>query len=569
MATPTRDFVITLVIACFAGFLFIPLALSVPLFEGEELRCAEIAREMLLTGDYYRTHLDFQPSWEQPPIFFWLQAASMRAFGANSFAARAPNVLLGMLVLPLLFHLGKCLHSRSLGVLWAMCYGCSLLPILLSASSLPNPLSNALVVFALAFVASYYAPSKGKVHAMRRVALAGVLLGAAVLVEGFSVLMLMGAVWLMFWFVRRREVPFPITELAVLLAIALGISFVWFGAEIVRRGLPFFREFAVYHVRLLTSLEKSSSMPIWYYLAFLLLGCFPASTLVFPAFAKHPADDVPLHTFKTWMILLLVLVVCICIVIQPQIPDYSSLAAFPCSFLAAHTLMGLLRRKHVMTSFTKVFCIALGVVWSFVLFAIPLVGMNTSWILALTDDVFVRSTLTANVQWSAWELCIGAGFGLIVVVVSIFLLRGNYFEWMITLFPASALAFVVVASVIAPKIEQYAHGAEREFYQSLQGKEVYIATLDFTSFGSLFYAQKQRSQSAAALNIPPEDFATWLLEGQQVKPAYFVCKAHHAAIWRKHPHLTEMYTRNGFVFFQRQPLKPAPLDNLTLCKPLD
>jgi hypothetical protein len=188
--------------------------------------------------------------------------------------------------------------------------------------------------------------------------------------------------------------------------------------------------------------------------------------------------------------------------------------------------------------------------------------MNAAWLLTFTDDVFWQAALRADISWSAWELSIGAVFGLFAGVSIFFMLKQRYFEWMITLFPASALAFVVFAGFLAPRVEGYSQRAAIEFFQGLQGKECYVATLDFTSFGSLFYSQKQRPQSAAALNIPPEEFAAWLLDGELDKPAYFVCKMNTAATWRKHAHLTELYTKNGFVFFKRDP-KPAPFQNLT------
>jgi len=60
---------------------------------------AEAAREMLVTGDYRRVQIGFQPFAEKPPLFMWIQALSMRIFGVGEFAARLPNALVGIIAL--------------------------------------------------------------------------------------------------------------------------------------------------------------------------------------------------------------------------------------------------------------------------------------------------------------------------------------------------------------------------------------------------------------------------------------------------------------------------------------
>ena len=51
-----------------------------PLVEHDETRYAEIAREMLATGDYTVPHLNGVPWYEKPPLLFWAGAGSMRIF---------------------------------------------------------------------------------------------------------------------------------------------------------------------------------------------------------------------------------------------------------------------------------------------------------------------------------------------------------------------------------------------------------------------------------------------------------------------------------------------------------
>jgi 4-amino-4-deoxy-L-arabinose transferase-like glycosyltransferase len=74
---------IPLLIAVAALALFLPFLGSVHLFDWDEINFAESAREMLLTGDFLTVQINYQPFWEKPPLFIWMQAFSMHLFGVN------------------------------------------------------------------------------------------------------------------------------------------------------------------------------------------------------------------------------------------------------------------------------------------------------------------------------------------------------------------------------------------------------------------------------------------------------------------------------------------------------
>ncbi|MBM4289057.1 MAG: phospholipid carrier-dependent glycosyltransferase [Deltaproteobacteria bacterium] len=70
------------------GFLFF-FRLGVPgLMDPDEGRYAEIAREMLVLGDFVTPHLNFLPYLEKPPLVYWLTAFSLALGGLNEWAAR-------------------------------------------------------------------------------------------------------------------------------------------------------------------------------------------------------------------------------------------------------------------------------------------------------------------------------------------------------------------------------------------------------------------------------------------------------------------------------------------------
>ncbi len=63
------------------------------LFEPDEARYAEIAREMLTSGNFILPHLNYVAYVEKPPILYWLTSMSYVVLGVNEFAARVPVAL--------------------------------------------------------------------------------------------------------------------------------------------------------------------------------------------------------------------------------------------------------------------------------------------------------------------------------------------------------------------------------------------------------------------------------------------------------------------------------------------
>ena len=66
---------------------------SYGLWEPDEARYAEIAREMLATRNFIVPHLNYVAYVEKPPLLYWLGALWMSIFGVNEFAARLTPAL--------------------------------------------------------------------------------------------------------------------------------------------------------------------------------------------------------------------------------------------------------------------------------------------------------------------------------------------------------------------------------------------------------------------------------------------------------------------------------------------
>ncbi|RLB71663.1 MAG: glycosyltransferase family 39 protein [Deltaproteobacteria bacterium] len=86
----------TLLLFGFTLLLLLPAG-SMPLMESTEARYAEIAREMIVSGNYLEPHFNAIKHFHKPPLAYWLTVAGFKIFGLNNFGARFFCVLAAVL----------------------------------------------------------------------------------------------------------------------------------------------------------------------------------------------------------------------------------------------------------------------------------------------------------------------------------------------------------------------------------------------------------------------------------------------------------------------------------------
>src|ERR1700722_18512932 len=82
---------------------------------------AQIARNMLTSGDYVTARLDGIPYLEKAPLIYWLIAGSFKVFGATDWAARIPMVLAAMALAWLTTAFGIWAFGRRAGLYAGLC----------------------------------------------------------------------------------------------------------------------------------------------------------------------------------------------------------------------------------------------------------------------------------------------------------------------------------------------------------------------------------------------------------------------------------------------------------------
>jgi 4-amino-4-deoxy-L-arabinose transferase-like glycosyltransferase len=531
--------------------LFFPFLGSVHLFDWDEINFAECAREMLVLDEYLRVYIDYLPFWEKPPLFLWMQGASMHLWGVNEFAARFPNAVCGVVTLMVLFSIGKKLFNERFGFLWALAYAGSFFPNLYFKSGIIDPWFNLFIFLSLYFFIIYHwkrndfdfhLPFGMSRYAM----LAGLFMGLAMLTKGQVALIIFCGCLGVYWVYNRFRFFFGIWHVLLYLGIALLVTLTWYGYETAKNGPWFLSEFIKYQYRLLTTHDADQEGFIGYHYVVILFGCFPASLLAIPSFFKNSYKNRYERDLKVWMVILFWVVTLLFTFVKSRIIHYSSMAWFPVTFLAAYHVHLLLENRSRWKNYLTFLVAIIGGLIGILFALFPFVAMNIQKFIPYVNDVFARGNMEAVVNWTGFECLIGIGFVTLVWASLKWYTAGKIYQATWALFGGTAITIFLASAVIVPKVERYSQGAAIDFFKERAGEDCYVQVLGYKSYAHLFYAQKQPPQHPYASNT------VWLLIGKLDKPAYFVSKVDRPEEFEPYPQLKELYRKNGFVFLKRE-----------------
>ena len=114
-----------LILAVILGIPFFQYLGGLPLIDPDEGRYAEIPREMLERGDLLTPTLNYVKYFEKPPLLYWINAASLKIFGQNEFAARFPSAICGLLTVLATYIIARRLYNRRAALISALILGTS------------------------------------------------------------------------------------------------------------------------------------------------------------------------------------------------------------------------------------------------------------------------------------------------------------------------------------------------------------------------------------------------------------------------------------------------------------
>lgn len=546
-----RDY---LIISGLAFLFFFPFLGGVHLFDREEIYLAECAREMLLTGEWIRPQIDFQPFFERPPLFLWAQAVSMKLFGINEFAARLPNAICGLITLLVVYRIGSRLHDRMFAWLWVLAWIGSFLPHFYFRSGIIDPWFNLLVFAGLyGFIEFRWQFLSGGQHRSfwkryRYLIFGGGLLGMAVMTKGFGAYLVSVLVLGLYWARYRFQGKAYLTHLALFSSVAFVWVGGWIGLDALLHGVHCIGRFMADQTRYFSFPAGGDGGFVGEHAIILLLGCFPVSIFALPNMwgdRQSPDELMESDTLAackrsdlvTWMQLLFWVSFLLFGLARTNILHYSSLCYFPLTYLGAVTIWRAIRWD-ALPGIVGVLLPVTGVLLGLAVMIIPYsLSLNGDFVKTFfAGDPFALASLETNNRWSVWQ-------GLPGLMLAVSSIAGwhywrTYRPWLTAqvVFAGGAIFASLSSFLILNNIERQSQGAAIEFYQSKCGNDCSIRPVGFKTYAHLFYGCQK-----------PAD-------GRQ--KTYYVAKVSDLCGLPEMPGCRELYRKNGFVFFEYFPGAP-------------
>jgi 4-amino-4-deoxy-L-arabinose transferase-like glycosyltransferase len=277
-ANDTRPRVRSLLVLLVLPALLLYPCLRFHLLEPDEGRYAEIAREMLLRGDWVVPHLQGEPYLDKPPLFYWLVVASYSLFGVHDWAARIVPALAVHATILVTYLFGLRLLGERAAFRGALLL--SLTPGLMGMGRLlilDGLLTLWVTLGLFAGLAALQAHPRWRVGFW----VCALVCGLGVLTKGPVAVLLVVPPLLLHCWLTTGVVRVSKRDVITFAALVLAINLPWYVAVSIRRP-EFGAYFFVQHnlQRFLAPFDHLE--PVWYYAPVLLGGLLPGTLLAWP-----------------------------------------------------------------------------------------------------------------------------------------------------------------------------------------------------------------------------------------------------------------------------------------------
>ena len=272
------------------GIPFLQFLGRLPLIDPDEGRYAEIPREMLERGDLITPTLNYVKYFEKPPLLYWINAASMKIFGLNEFAARLPSALCGLLTLLTTYLIARRLYDRRTALLSALILGTSAGFVLQSRIILTDMLLTLCLTAALGAFIVAAQRDEGRNNNPLPWYLFYLFCALAVLAKGLIGIVFPAGIILFFLVLGWRWRILTRMHCVVGLLLFLAVVIPWFVA-VSHRNPEFLHFFFIReHFERFTSTVHGRYQPFWFFLPVLLGTMLPWSCFIPGALSTAWAD---------------------------------------------------------------------------------------------------------------------------------------------------------------------------------------------------------------------------------------------------------------------------------------
>ncbi len=478
----------------------------------DEARYAEVAREMLESGDWVTPRLSGIEHWHKPPVTCWAIAASFAAFGLNEFAARLPSALAAVASVIAVYGTGRMLFGRGAGLLGAVVLASSLLFVLMGRLATPDMLLACWTCWAVyLLVRTFVHGDRPGTDALLR----GLFIGLGFMTKGPVILLFVVAPALLAVALTHRWRAFRAAKPWLAVAAFCVIGLPWFIVVCAQNpGLTgYFAGFQTFE-RVASDVHGHSGS-ILYYVPVLLLGFGP--WIVFVPYAAvravgskaEPVEDAKARALL--MLLLFVVPLVVLSVIGSKGLAYM-LPALPAGALLVGRLLdeeirrvGAWSRGLAANVWVAVAAMGCFVTWLFVVFFVrethPELGTLKEYVVLLMVLVGVGAFAVVGALLRRLRWLLVTGFALPVPVAVLVMLATMPDMSANVSWEASGKH---MADVIAPRMNE---GDRLVFYRSV-------------SHATSFSLRARPIHVACEVDVrfmKTAEYAAWVLEGDPVE----------------------------------------------------
>lgn len=258
-----------------------------PLAVPSEARYAELGREIVATGDWITPRINGVEYFFKPPLFYWVQAAFIHAFGMSEFALRLSTALFALAGCLIAYATGCAVYGRKAGIAASLIMATSLLWFGLSRVILLDvPVGVFLSLSLMAFLFAIKAPEGGRARNGWLYTMYAAAAGAT-LTKGLIGIVLPGLV-IGLWVVLTWNWKLLLkVKLLPGFALFLVLTVPWHVAVGIENP-PFWHFYFVReHWERFTSTVHGRTQPWWFFAAVMVAGFFPWTVVVLQAFARN------------------------------------------------------------------------------------------------------------------------------------------------------------------------------------------------------------------------------------------------------------------------------------------
>lgn len=270
----------------------------------DEGRYAEMAREMLVSGDWITPRLNGIKYFEKPPLQAWMNVITFEMFGLGEWQARLWTGLCGLLSIALVAHTGCKVFDARTGINAALVLGSSLL---WAASAHYNSLDMAVAAMMSISLCGLLLSQRQQASAAEQrngMLWCWIGMALAVLSKGLIGLVLPGAVLIIYTFVARDWAIWKRLHMGKGLLIFFAIVSPWFILVALKNPEHPHFFFIHEHLQRFTSNVHKRYQPAYFFVAILALGIFPWLGLLlqgmWSALKKEPAGFQPQKMLLVW-----------------------------------------------------------------------------------------------------------------------------------------------------------------------------------------------------------------------------------------------------------------------------